>query len=229
MLTRIKSLLPDRPVPFRVWYGPFRGARLIANPRSSVRKMLGLYEHELNGWLIQALPCVTRVLDVGANDGYFTFGCAAAFRRLGIEYEITSFEPQEHHVDLLRQSVWAQGHVNGRFEIVHAAVGRQVGPGMTTLDALPHNDRSRTLIKIDVEGAEVEVIAGATSWIHASNLFVIEVHHIDLLGELHDIFVQHGLTLKRVDQRALPLLGREIRQSANWWLVSAIGSPDSAA
>ena len=65
------------------WRGPFRGACIVINPRDSLRKILGVYEHELNPWLEQALRRVTRVLDVGANDGYFTFGCAAAFQRLG--------------------------------------------------------------------------------------------------------------------------------------------------
>ena len=40
-----------------------------------------------------ALPGYTRV-DVGANDGYFTFGSAAAFLRLAKTGEIFGFEPE---------------------------------------------------------------------------------------------------------------------------------------
>jgi hypothetical protein len=61
----------------RIWRGPFRSARIVMNPRNSLRKIFGLYEHELNDWLEQALRWVSRVVDVGANDGYFTFGSAA--------------------------------------------------------------------------------------------------------------------------------------------------------
>ena len=93
-----KQLLPNKPVRLRVLRGPFRGARIVMTPRNSMRKILGLYEWELNAWLVQALHRVTRVLDVGANDGYFTFGCAAAFRRLGNAGEIIAFEPQARHV-----------------------------------------------------------------------------------------------------------------------------------
>ena len=39
----------------RIWRGPFRGARIVMKPRDSLRKILGLYEHELNPWLEQAL------------------------------------------------------------------------------------------------------------------------------------------------------------------------------
>lgn len=154
MFTRVKSLLPDHPVPMRIWRGPFRGARIVMNPRNSPRKVFGLYEHELNGWLELALRPVSRVLDVGANDGYFTFGCAAAFRRLGVKGEITGFEPQDRCVEVLRECIAAEDPLDVRVEIVHAFVGREVGEGMTTLDVLAANGRRKTLIKIDVEGAE---------------------------------------------------------------------------
>jgi Methyltransferase FkbM domain len=224
MFTRLKSLLPNRPVPMRIWRGPLRGARIVMNPRSSLRKAFGLYEHELNGWLEQALHRVTRLLDVGANDGYFTFGCAAAFRRRGVVGEIICFEPQAPHVQMLRESIAAQGAPDVRFEVVHALVGHEMGAGMTTLDALLTSDRKHTLIKIDVEGAELDVIAGAQSWMNASNLFVIEVHKEEYLDKLQRGFSTHGLKLMQINQRPLPLLGREERDEANWWLVSELGA-----
>ena len=108
-LNTLKSWLPNHPVPVRIWRGPFRGARIVMNPRDSLRKIFGLYEHELNGWLEEALRRVTRVVDVGANDGYFTFGCAAAFKRLGKDGEIISIENQDQHIMKLRRSIEAQG------------------------------------------------------------------------------------------------------------------------
>ena len=81
-------------------------SRIVMNRRESMRKILGLYEHELNGWLNEALKRVTRVLDVGANDGYFCFGCAAAFRRLGTNGSVVAFEPQDTHAQTLRDQRW---------------------------------------------------------------------------------------------------------------------------
>jgi hypothetical protein len=101
------SFLPDHPVATCILRGPFRGARVTINPPYSLRKVFGLYEHELNAWLETALWRVNRVLDVGANDGHFTFGCASAFRRLGKPGEIIAFEPQARHVAALRESVVA--------------------------------------------------------------------------------------------------------------------------
>jgi predicted RNA methylase len=216
----LKSLLPNRPMPMRIWRGPFRGARIVMNPRASLRKIFGLYEHELNPWLDQALQRVTRVLDVGANDGYFTFGCAAAFRRLGKSGEIIGFEPQATHVQKLRDSLAAQGHTDIRLEIIQSMVGRTVGDGLTTLDALPVMERRNTLVKIDVEGAELDVVAGAGAWLNPSNLFVIEVHEAKYLEMLKKTFAASGHKLVQINQRALPVLGMETRDVNNWWLVS---------
>ena len=217
----LKSALPDHPVPTRIWRGPFRGARIVMNPRESLRKIFGLYEHELNVWLENALQRVTRVLDVGANDGYFSFGCAAAFRRLGTKGTVIGFEPQEKHVQTLRDSIGAQNDQSIPIEIVSALVGREVADGTTTLDALPMTNKQNTLIKIDVEGGEVDVIAGAQTWMDPSNLFVIEVHHEAYLATLKEMFTAHHHELRQVSQQPLPLLGREVRDTANWWLVSA--------
>jgi len=221
----LKSFLPNRPMPTRIWRGPFRGARIVMNPRDSIRKILGLYEYELNPWLEKALRRSKRVLDVGANDGYFTFGCAAAFQRLGKKGEIICFEPQEQHMLKLRRSIAAQNCPDIRFEIIHALVGREVREGMTTLDATPTTDRRDTLVKIDVEGAEVDVVEGARSWMDKSNLFVIEVHREAYLPELKQIFAERGHRLAQINQRPLALLGRETRDKNNWWLVSDLQTP----
>ena len=223
MLNQLKRLLPDHAVPMRVWRGPFRGARVVMNPRASLRKAFGLYEHELNGWLDRALSRVSRVLDVGANDGYFTLGSAAAFRRLGIAGDLVSFEPQARYVDQLTAAIQAQRPSAMRFTVVPTMVGRQVGPGSTTLDAWPAVDRTNTLIKIDVEGGELDVITGGLSWVADSNLFVIEVHHEQYLAELVAIFRERGQALVQVNQRPLPILGSDTREATNWWLVSDLG------
>jgi len=223
----LKKFLPDRPVAARVWRGPFRGACVWMNPRHSLRKMFGLYENELSQWLEETLHRVVRVLDVGANDGYFTFGSAAAFRRLRKAGQIIAFEAQPQHVALLRRSVAAQSCTTTpvHLEVVQAFVGKELKQGMTTLDAVhwtlgDQAERTNTLIKIDVEGAELDVIEGARSWLQPSNFFVIEVHREKFLSELKQIFAVSGHDLIEIKQRPVPFLGRENRDEKNWWLVS---------
>ena len=219
MFNALKRVLPDRPTELRVWRGPFRGARIVANPRSSLRKVLGWYEHELNEWFESTLPSVTRVLDVGANDGYFALGCAAAFDRLGIAGHVICFEPGAVQADALTAAARARGG-NVRIDVIKALVGERAAPGVVALDDQPFEVKRHTLIKIDVEGAELDVIRGAGSWFDATNAFVIEVHHRDYLHTITDYFGKRGISLRRIDQRPLPLLGRGARDVENWWLVS---------
>lgn len=214
----------------RVWFGPFRGAHPVMNPRHSLRKVLGLYEHELNDWIEIALRRVRRVIDVGANDGYFTFGCAAAFRRLQKPGEIISIEVQDQHMVKLREGFERHSDSSVRFSLVQGYAGSEVKPGFVTLDALDTGgDRSHTLIKIDVEGAEVDVMEGALTWLEPTNLFVIEVHKESLLAPLHALFATRGLNLVQINQRPLPLLGAEERDVENWWLVSDLGGASEPA
>jgi len=149
----LKIFLPNHPVRVCIWRGPFRGARVVMNPRDSLRKIFGLYEHELNDWLERALRRVTRVVDVGANDGYFTFGCGAAFKRLGKSGEIIAIENQDQHIVKLRRSIEEQGQTNVTYQLVQAYAGREDKPGYVTLDSLGKpGQQTNALVKIDVGG-----------------------------------------------------------------------------
>src|SRR5262249_16082963 len=151
-----------------------------------------------------------------------------AFRRLQKSAEIIAFEPQQSHLETLRQSILIQPAGSIRISLVQAFVGNEVRPGFATLDtvqwaSVAPGNRHNTLIKIDVEGAELDVVKGASSWMNSTNKFLIEVHEEWLLEAITHLFDETGLRLIRVDQRPLPLLGREMRSEQNWWLVSDLG------
>jgi hypothetical protein len=227
MLGILKTLLPEMPRPVRVLRGPFRGAAITMSPRHSLRKVLGIYERELNHWVDEAIDSVVRVVDVGANDGYFTLGCAAAFRRRKKTGEVIAFEPKPEHVRTLMASV--DRRKGDHIRIVDMLVGSRPQAGSTTLDAVQWTigdpgARDDTLIKIDVEGSEVEVLKGAASWLRPTNRFLIEVHAEALGREIDELFAAEGMSLRRIDQSAFPVIGREHRSGENFWLVSDLGA-----
>lgn len=227
----LKQFLPDRSILLPVVRGPFRGARIRMNPRESLRKMFGLYEHELNSWLAAVLPRVNTVLDIGANDGYFTFGCAAAFERLNQSATIVAFEPLAQHIKTLTDTLKEHSYRAVNVSLRHGMVGNGSQSGAIALNEIEQGTGS-TLIKIDVEGAEIDVVQGASSWLKPVNYFLIEVHCKEYLGQLRERFAGAGIILQQVNQRPLPFLGRETRVEANWWLVSklvGIQSTDLAA
>ena len=84
--------------------------------------------------------------------------------------------------------------------------------------------KSCRICLVDVEGAEIDVMLGAQSWMDPSNLFLIEVHKGSYLATLKNMFAERGLVLMQVGQKPLPLLGREQREFNNWWLVSDLAT-----
>lgn len=219
MIRSLKQLmLPDRPCWMPIVCGPFRGARVMLRPRVSLRKVFGVYEHELNTWIERALDRIHRVIDVGANDGYFTFGCLAAMKRRRLPIDIVAFEPQEYHVNDLRSSI-EKSRSPGIF-LIPKYCGAVCDDTMATLDSLAANDRENTLIKIDIEGAELDALQGARTWIHPSNLFLIEVHRESLEKPIRELFQANGCGLERIDHDPHWLLGEERRDGENFWLVS---------
>ena len=227
MIPFLKALLPNRTLPLPILSGPFWGATIYLNPRYSLRKVFGIYEHELNGWLERVLPRVNNVIDVGANDGYFTFGCAAVFRRLGKSAEIIAFEPLAQHFEELQSSLYKQPKDKINFSIHNCFVGSEVKFGMTTLNAIAHQrnipeTHENALIKIDVEGAELEVIDGASLWLNPTNYFLIEVHDAAFLDILIQKLSFQGVQMRQINQQSIPIIGRERRSKFNWWLVSEL-------
>jgi hypothetical protein len=224
LITLVKMLLPEGPVSLPIVRGPFRGGRFYSSPRVALRKVFGLYETALNPWVAEALKRTDLVLDVGANDGYFTFGCAAAMKREGKPVRILSFEPLSSHVRQLEIARGQGGFTEAEIEVVPKQAGRAAGPDIVTLDmfADQYADARAPLIKIDVEGAEIDVLEGASRWLSPRTMLLIEVHKAEYLTEIPRRLARFVGTLDRVDQKGLPVLGREQRDVANWWLLSRL-------
>jgi precorrin-6B methylase 2 len=219
-----KSGLPDRDILLPVIAGPFRGARFFSNPQVAMRKVFGAYEHELTGWLERALPRIDVIVDVGANDGYFTFGCAKALQRSGKEIRVIAIEASESHVKRLEEARAQNGLTQEQIQIVHAFAGNADDATHRTLDSLTASlpPDQRVFVKVDVEGAEGEVLEGAQRLLRKSNLFLIEVHTPALFRDLPPVFAGRGLEVEYIHQKPHPILGRERRDESNWWLVNKL-------
>lgn len=215
-----KRTLPDRDMKLPILFGPFRGGSFHSNPRSSLRKVFGLYEHEHDAWLRTVLPDTDLIIDIGANDGYFTFGATRAIARYRQPHAI-AFEPDAKHIARLRQARAAAGYDADSIQLLPFFAGLGLRPRVITLDSLPEADGDlRALIKIDVDGGEMRVLGGAKKWIDPRHHFMIEVHRREYFDEIGALFAERGITLQRVDQKALPLLGREQRHPDHGWLVT---------
>lgn len=167
------------------------------------------------------------VLDIGANRGQFA---AAALHRWPTA-RVVSFEPLDGPAASLRAIAdprltghqVALGRMEGRIDIhehpysVSSSVLRSIDPHgtdtsvrtvpMRTLDASLAStslDPESVLLKLDVQGYELEVLAGATKSLASVDALVIEQAFIatyegqPLFGDVHGKLQQLGFSLDRL-------------------------------
>lgn len=200
----LNRAVPSSPTEVEVAAGLLKGARFELDLQSEKDLWLGTYELELQSLLPQLIEPGMTVYDVGANIGYLTVGFA---RLVGETGSVVAYEPLPENVRRLKAALAANG-LEGRVQVVSAAVGREVGrsqflvhnsAGMgklagsagreldyrarvdvsvTALDsweeeALPAPD----WIKVDVEGGESDVLAGAQKLLHEVRPgWILELH-----------------------------------------------------
>lgn len=162
----------------------------------------GEYEPETTRELLTLVRPGQTVLDIGANIGYYTLVLAKA---VGSRGAVHAFEPVPRLFETLRRNVGANGFRNvvaekracwsaaGEFEIYEAAGGNsgksslfeQHAQGVQghrvqaiTIDQYAREKKldGVRLIKIDVEGAETDVLEGAAETIRRCRpILVLEV------------------------------------------------------
>jgi FkbM family methyltransferase len=161
------------------------------------------YEPEVFRALEKLLPSFQTFVDVGANMGLYTILAARKMNRnsriISIEANPFTFDILTRHISLnripgrviaLRKAIAdSSGHVvhfgaaasnagDPCARIQKTAGGSVEATTLSLDDLMAGEDHSKTLIKIDVEGAEHLVLRGAVKQMHSSTppVFLVAVH-----------------------------------------------------
>lgn len=175
------------------------------------RLYLGLYEIELVRHLRRLCRPGVRCFDVGGAIGYD----ALLLVKLGAERVVT-FEADRAVAGALAANVSLNG-LEDMIEVRAEPVGR--GFGFTELDAVARAAFVPDLVKIDVDGAEAQVLGGAGDLIaSARSSFIIETHTPELEQECGEILARAGYRPVIVHQRGVLPDRRPLAH--NRWLVA---------
>jgi FkbM family methyltransferase len=180
----LAPFIPDKHLPYH-----FAGGRIYLNVKESpmmLARALGLYERGKAKVIGTFLKPGATFIDVGVNRGYFSL---LAARIVGDDGQVLSFEPEPNNCHWIRKSIQLNRYKNIRlYELalsdtngdaqLHLAKKsgwhtllpkrREHSEGVIsvvtrTLDSIlgQINQNKVNVMKIDVEGAELEVLRGA--------------------------------------------------------------------
>ncbi len=219
----IKNLmLPAGPTLRRLPCGIGRGVRLEIDFRHHTKLFLGLYEVELNR-IIRAL-CLpgTSCFDVGAQSGYD----ALVFAKLA-GARVRSFECDAAAAEDIRRTFANNLGLRGQLDMIEATVAAQTAAARQELSldeaAYGPNGFVPDLVKIDVDGAELQALLGATRLLHERHPhLIVETHSLELEIGCIEVLRSAGYQPTIVNQRAWLRDHRPIAH--NRWLV-ARGTP----
>ena len=176
--------------------------------------LYGVHEPAATLWVLSFLQPGDAFVDVGANIGYFSL---LAAHRVGVSGAVVAFEPVDHLRERLEKHLTANnlGGVVVRSEAVsntagtvdfyetswslneglgsllppHPGAKKRVVPTVTLDTVAPHVP-GRTLVKVDVEGAEALVLEGARPWLASDGgpALLFECHNpAEVIPPLEDI------------------------------------------
>jgi predicted RNA methylase len=201
--------------------GPGRGIRMCLDIEVQGQTWVGLYEIELNRHIRRLCRPGTRTVDVGGGLGYH----ALVFARLS-GAEVATFEPNSRAIGILRSSL----AMNPDLEPLVRVIEKPVGESGVRLDEWCANGGfDPGLLKIDVDGAELEVLESAREVISRSRpAIIIETHTLELERQCGKLLRELGYRVTIVNQRRVlkehrPALANLAGGSHNRWLVAEVG------
>jgi FkbM family methyltransferase len=226
LLPPIVRICRGREFTIRGNYG--KGLR-IALDESNPAYILGASEPEVQATLVDALSPGSVLYDIGANIGFFTI---IAARVVGVEGHVVAFEPQPRARHTLERNIDRNRFKN--VSVVPQAVGASRGHAHLTVDGMrghatahlaDHGHlvkvvaidnvvgglRPPDVVKIDVEGTEVDVLLGLHETIRRyAPLIICEIHGPNR-ATCEEILLNHGYLVERLDEQTsgmLHLVGR---------------------
>jgi len=200
-----------RCLPNRDLVVPWDGQQImVRNPRQSLigRELLvnGIWEAEVTNFICGRVSRDMTVIDVGADIGYYTLLFA---RRVGKEGRVIAFEPIPEAKERLEDNVGLNGYANVTIcdFALFSSEGQVVLEGplqLSRINLFKSNTENKDirvmtrvfdqvvpefelhridLVKIDVEGAELDVLRGMEG--------SLKMYHPHLLIEVHPDYLSH--------------------------------------
>lgn len=216
------------------------GRKIFISPDAQLKYLKSSFDEELVR-LAGGLPADSVVWDVGANCGVFAFSCPSGSQIVCFEADPflagllrrSARENRDLTVEVREEAV---SDSNGKATFVIAAHGRATNhlsnvPGSTmsggerqritvqvlTLDSFLAATRAPTFIKIDVEGAEREVLRGARRVLESCKPIIYLEANSETLPDCRTMLIELGYSMNKATEMnwvCYPDNGAPLQQAA---------------
>jgi hypothetical protein len=219
LLALKKLVFPGGLRPRRVLFGAGRGLVVLADPASGTQRLLGLAEAEIAHQFVRYAKRCATACDVGASDGWY---CLLAHKH-NRSIRLIGIEPDPQ----LKSRAQENFVRNGITDTAKAKwIARLCGPQGVALDDELAGVPEPILIKIDIEGGELEALqSGARTLASKACYLVVETHSTALEIHCKEFLQKRGYQVRIIPQAWFRALVPERRPLAhNQWLVAQRGS-----
>jgi ribosomal protein L11 methylase PrmA len=199
--------------------GLLKGLQFNVDTANKSMRLMGLDETEVTGWTRKLALGAATAVDVGTNDGWYAVYFAS---RPHID-RVFGFEPDPA---LVRQAQDNLGLNASRCEnkatISAKLVGDQDDAKWCRLDTVLADEVGPIVMKIDVDGGEVEVLKGAHRVLRSHDCrLVIETHTVELERDCQKFLQELGYQTRMEKQGWYRLFFPENRGIPhNQWLIA---------
>ncbi|MBA7646332.1 hypothetical protein ES703_54094 [subsurface metagenome] len=156
------------------------------------------YEPPVSSHFCSLLKPDTKVVDVGASLGYYTLLAAKRVR------EVIAFEPNPFRFKYLRKTVQINNWKNVRVCELFVSDYDSLEKKTVTLDSIADG---ANVVKIDVEGMELQVLKGMEKILSEGTQIICELHPKALpangMGEISSLLRRHGYAFYLITHQGL--------------------------
>ncbi len=218
LLSSLKTrLVPSGAKPRVLLGGLCKGLKMQIDLRHQTQAYLGLYEREVRPWMLKLSKGIQTAFDVGTAEGYYSIflACRAGARVIAVDADENTrpFFLENMRLNGLKENLNFTHH--------SAFAGNQNSGGCRSLDSLSDRLSGPFLIKMDIEGAEAEVLKGAARLLSGPDTrWIIETHSLKLEEECLGILKAAGYQTQIIPNAWWRTLLPEKRFGHNRWIAA---------
>jgi tRNA G37 N-methylase Trm5 len=182
--------------PRTIYGGLIRGLKFRLDLKSGFQTLLGLSEIELAKWFKKYSLGIETAVDVGAAYGYYTL----FFLLRTSAKKVFAFEPGQECQAELKQNLELNANPKIKNLILRDKfVGRENSGNYISLDSLLTEIKTPCLIKLDIEGAELDALRGASELLKKNGVrWIIEVHSKELENQCTELLEKNNYRVNKI-------------------------------